>query len=65
MRSLTFHAAGALMTALGLVCLLAATAVAAVVGGMLAIPAAVVVGAATFEALRVPVGRAVGRLVER
>jgi hypothetical protein len=59
------HAATALMTLLAVACVAAAVAVAVVVDGPLALPAAALAGAVTFQALRVPVGRAATWLLDR
>jgi hypothetical protein len=63
-RHIGLHAAAALMTLLAAACLAVAVTVAVVVDGPLTIPAAVVAGGATFQALRVPVGRAASRLLD-
>jgi hypothetical protein len=64
-RHIGFHAAAALMTLLAVACVAAAVAVAMVVDGVLALPAAVAAAGATFQALRVPVGRAASWLIDR
>jgi hypothetical protein len=64
MSSLSTYAAGALLALLVAACMLAAVGVAALVGGVLAVPAAVLTAVAIFQALRVPVGRTTGRLLD-
>jgi hypothetical protein len=65
MRHLGLHAAAALMTLLGVLCVLTGGAAALLVDGLLSLPAAGVAAAATFQALRRPVGRTAGRLLDR
>jgi hypothetical protein len=64
LRTVGLPAAAALMTLMAAVCLAAALAPVAIVGG----PASLVLGAAaaaaTFQALRVPVGRAASWLID-
>jgi hypothetical protein len=64
MSSLSTYAAGALLCLLVALCLIAAVGVAALVGGILAAPAAAITAVAIFQALRVPVGRTTGRLLD-
>jgi hypothetical protein len=64
LHRLALPAAGALMTLLGVACIAAAVAVLALVDGVLAAPAAAVAAGVTFQALRVPVGRAASRLID-
>ena len=65
LRHLGLHAAAALMALLAAACLAVAAATATAVGGTLALPAAAVAAGATFQALRVPVGRAAGWMLDR
>ena len=65
LRHLGLHAAAALMTLLAAACLAVAAATATAVGGTLALPAAAVAAGATFQALRVPVGRAASWMLDR
>jgi hypothetical protein len=58
------HLAGALMTLLGVLCLLSAAAVVVALDGIVAVPAGALAAMATFHALRVPVGRAAVRVLE-
>jgi hypothetical protein len=60
-----FHVAGALITLLGVVCLLSAAAVIVAVDGIVGLPAGVLAAVVTFQALRVPVGRTAVRVLER
>jgi hypothetical protein len=64
-QHIELHAAAALITLLAVACVAAAVAVAIVVDGPLELPAAAIAGAATFQALRVPVGRAASWLLDR
>jgi hypothetical protein len=57
-------AAAALMTLMAAVCLGAAVAPIALVGGPASLPLAAVAAAAAFQALRVPVGRAASWLID-
>jgi hypothetical protein len=63
-RHIGLHAAAALMTLLAVACLAAAVAVAVVLDGPVALPAAALAGVVTFQALRVPVGRAATWLLD-
>jgi hypothetical protein len=63
-RHIGLQAAVALMALLAVACLAAAVGVAVVVDGPLALPAAALAGAVTFQALRVPVGRAASWLLD-
>ena len=65
LRHLGLHAAAALMALLAAICLAVAAATATAVGGTLALPAAAVAAGATFQALRVPVGRAASWMLDR
>jgi hypothetical protein len=65
MRHLSLHAAGALMTLMALMCLIAPAGVIVLLDSAIAVPVALVAAVATFQALRVPVGRTAGRLLER
>jgi hypothetical protein len=65
MRQLNFHAAGALMTLLALICLIPPAGVIVLLDSLFAIPVALVAAVLIFQALRVPVGRTAGRLLER
>ena len=65
LRHLGLHAAAALMALLAAACLAVAAATATAVGGTLALPAAAVAAGATFQALRVPVGRAASWILDR
>jgi hypothetical protein len=65
MRHLDLHAAAALLTLMALICLIAPVGVIVLLDGTLALPVALVAAFATFQALRVPVGRTAGRLLER
>ena len=65
MSHIDLHIAGALMTLLGVLCVLTAVAVIVAVDGVIALPAAVVAAVVTFQALRVPVGRTAARVLER
>ena len=53
------------MALLAAACLAAGAATATAVGGTLALPAAAVAAGATFQALRVPVGRAASWMLDR
>ena len=64
MSSLSTFAAGALLALLAATCLVAAVGVAVLVGGVLAVPAAALTAVGIFQALRVPVGRTTGRLLD-
>ena len=65
LRHLGLHAAAGLMTLLAAACLAAGAATATAVGGPLALPAAALAAGATFQALRVPVGRAASWMLDR
>jgi hypothetical protein len=65
LRSIGLHAAAALMSALVVLCVAAGAAVAALVGGLPGLGLAALAAVATFQALRVPVGRAASWLLER
>jgi len=65
LRHLGLHAAAALMALLAAACIAVAAATATAVGGTLALPAAAVAAGATFQALRVPVGRAASWMLDR
>jgi hypothetical protein len=58
-------AAAMLMALLAALCLIAAVAAAVAVGGPAGPPLGALAAAATFQALRVPVGRAASWLVDR
>lgn len=64
LRAIGVPAAAALMTLMAGLCLAAAGGVVALVDGPLAPPLAAVGAAATFQALRVPVGRASSWLID-
>jgi spore maturation protein SpmB len=64
LRTIGLPAAAALMTLLAALCLAAAVASVALVGGPLSLPVAVLAAAATFQGLRVPVGRAASWLID-
>jgi hypothetical protein len=57
-------AAAALMTLMAAVCLSVAVAPIALVGGPASLPLGAAAGAAAFQALRVPVGRAASWLID-
>ena len=65
MRHLDSHAAAALMTLMALICLVPPAGLIVLLDSAVAIPAAIVTAFVTFQALRVPVGRTAGRLLER
>jgi hypothetical protein len=65
LRTIGVPAAAALMTLMAALCLAAAVAAIAVVDGPLALPLAALAAGATFQALRVPVGRAASWLLDR
>jgi hypothetical protein len=65
MSQVGFHIAAALMTLLGVLCLLSAAAVVIAVDGVVGLPAGVLAAVVTFQALRVPVGRTVVRVLDR
>jgi hypothetical protein len=65
LRHIGLHAAAALMTLMAIACLAAGGVVASVVGGAPALPAAALAAVATFQALRMPVGRAAAWLLDR
>jgi hypothetical protein len=64
LRAIGVPAAAALMTAMAAVCLAVAAAPVALLGGPLSLPLAALAAAATFQALRVPVGRAASWLID-
>jgi hypothetical protein len=64
MRHLDAHAAAALMTLLALICLIPPAGIIVLLDSAVAIPVAIVAAFVTFQALRVPVGRTAGRLLE-
>ncbi|MEA2248358.1 MAG: hypothetical protein QOH46_2887 [Solirubrobacteraceae bacterium] len=53
------------MTLMALMCLIAPAGVIVLLDSAIAVPVALVAAVATFQALRVPVGRTAGRLLER
>jgi hypothetical protein len=63
--NLRAHAALVLLALLLALCLLAGYAATVLVDGTLGAPVAVLCAAATFQALRAPVGRTAGRLLDR
>jgi hypothetical protein len=65
LRHFGLQAAAALMTALVVACLAVGAGVVALVGGAPGLALAAVAAVATFQALRVPVGRAASWLLER
>jgi hypothetical protein len=65
MTQIGFHVAGALMTLLGVLCLLSAAAVVVAVDGVVGLPAGALAAVVTFQALRVPVGRTAVRALDR
>jgi hypothetical protein len=65
LRTIGVPAAAALMTLMAALCLAAAVAAIAVVDGPLALPLAALAAGGTFQALRVPVGRAASWLLDR
>ena len=65
MIDLRSHAAALLLTLLVALCVLAGFGAATLVDGALAAPFALLCAVATFQALRVPVGRTARRLLER
>jgi hypothetical protein len=64
LRHIGVPAAAVLMTLMAAVCLAAAAAALAVVEGPVALPFAAIAAGATFQALRVPVGRAASWLID-
>jgi hypothetical protein len=64
LRTVGIPAAAVLMTLMATLCLAAAVAPVALLGGPLSLPLAAVAAAATFQALRVPVGRAATWLID-
>jgi hypothetical protein len=64
LRHIGVPVAAVLMTLMAAMCLAAAVAAIAVVEGPLAPPFAAVAAGATFQALRVPVGRAASWLID-
>jgi hypothetical protein len=65
LRTISLHAAGVLMALLAIACLAAAGAAGTAVGGALTLPVAALAAGVTFQALRVPVGRAAAWLLDR
>ncbi|HEX2105476.1 MAG TPA: hypothetical protein VHF51_17615 [Solirubrobacteraceae bacterium] len=65
MSQIGFHIAGALITLLGVLCLLSAAVVIIAVDGVVGVSAGVLAALVTFQALRVPVGRTAVRMLER
>ena len=65
LRHLGLDAAAALMTLMAIVCLGTAVATATLLGGVLGLPIAALAAVVTFQALRVPVGRASSWLLDR
>jgi hypothetical protein len=65
LRTFSLHAAGALMALMAITCLAVAGAVGTAVGGALTLPVAALAAGVTFQALRVPVGRAAAWLLDR
>ena len=65
MRDIGFHIAGALITLLGILCLVSAAAVVVAVDGMIGLPAGALAAFVTFQALRVPLGRSAARALDR
>ena len=63
-RTIGLPAAAALMTLMAALCLAAAVAPVALLGGPLSLPLAVLAAGATFQTLRVPVGRAASWLID-
>jgi hypothetical protein len=64
LRTIGLPAAAALMTAMAALCLAAAVAPVALVGGPFSLPLAALAAVATFQTLRVPVGRAASWLID-
>jgi hypothetical protein len=64
LRTIGVPAAAVLMTLMAAVCLAAAGTAVAVVDGALAMPLAALAALVTFQALRVPVGRAASWLID-
>ena len=64
LRTIGLPAAAALMTLMAAVCLAAAVAPVALVGGPASLPLAALAAGAAFQALRVPVGRAASWLID-
>jgi hypothetical protein len=64
LRTIGIPAAAVLMTLMAALCLAAAVAPLALVAGPLALPLAALAAVATFQALRVPVGRAASWLID-
>jgi hypothetical protein len=64
LRHIGVPVAAVLMTLMAAVCLAAAGAAIAVVEGPLALPLAAVAAGGSFQALRVPVGRAASWLID-
>jgi hypothetical protein len=64
LRTIGVPAAAVLMTLMAAVCLVAAGTAVAVVDGALALPLAALAALVTFQALRVPVGRAASWLID-
>jgi cytochrome c oxidase assembly factor CtaG len=64
LRTIGVPTAAALMTLMAALCLAAAAAPLALLGGPLSLPLAAFAAAAAFQALRVPVGRAASWLID-
>jgi len=64
MRHLQLHAAAALITLMALICLIPAAGAVILFDSIAALPLGLLAAFATFQALRVPVGRKAGRLLE-
>jgi hypothetical protein len=64
LRTIGLPAAAALITLMAALCLAAAAAPLALVGGPLSLPLAALAAGAAFQALRVPVGRAAIWLID-
>jgi hypothetical protein len=64
MSQIGFHIAGALMTLLGVLCLLSAAAVVMAVDGVIGLPAGALAAFVTFQALRGPLGRTAVRALD-
>jgi hypothetical protein len=64
LRTIGLPAAAALMTLMAALCLAAAVTPVALLGGPVALPLSALAAVATFQALRVPVGRAASWLID-
>jgi hypothetical protein len=64
LRTIGLPAAAALMTLMAALCLAAAIAPVALLGGPLSMPLAALAAVAAFQTLRVPVGRAASWLID-